>query len=129
MAELGQVMDEAYAAHVILWNLGFEPSQIDCFVSPTIIEQNAPPVLSCVVVLKAQELTFTMPVGEVLERQQAEEFTVVWPDYCQRASAQRWRDSRVLDHRVERTQIWRRKTDVLWAMARKGFRFPRAQAN
>lgn len=129
MADLSQLMDEAYAAHVILWNLGFEPSQIDCFVAPTVIEKRAPPALCCVVVLKAQELSFTMPVGEVLQRQQAEQFAVVWPDYCQQASAQRWRDSRVLDRRVQRTQIWRRKTDVLMGLALKGFRFPNVKAN
>lgn len=129
MAELGQLMDEAYAAHVILWNLGFEPSEIDCYVAPTVLQKGLAPVLSCVVILTAQELSFAMPVGAPLQRIQAEEFAVVWPDYCALATRQRNFDARVLDRRVARTHIWGRKTEVLFALARKGFRFPRVRAN
>lgn len=107
---------ECYATHCILANLGFEPAEIYVGVANTL---NAwpRPALCAYVKLVRGERSFIYTVRDLGEAEAAE-FERQWLAF---AKAKPSMGRPELDAIVHGSTIWKRKTNLLVTLARKGF--------
>lgn len=116
--ELRRVIHEMYAAHCILWNLGFSPDEL--FVSTPNVVNGDPPGLYATLTLRRDELAFVYNLPPRLDEADAELFLARWLEFADRV---RRIPKSKLDRIVRGSDVWRRKGEMLMVLARKGFRF------
>lgn len=109
------IVREAYAAHAILTNLGFEPEEVQAQIR-NVINGNPPGPHVCVV-LKRGERTFVIHLHPA-DDQFATAFRTAWLAFAARKPSMPRAE---LDALVQGTQLWRQKEDLLWGLVRKGF--------
>lgn len=116
--EMRRLLEDMYAAHAILWSLGFDASEL--FVSaPNIL--NAPvPGRYATLIVRRGEQQFTYWMTPRLEGEDVDRFLAGWLAFAARVKRIPRDD---LDALVKRSVVWREKTALLSGLAAKGFRF------
>jgi hypothetical protein len=121
-ADMRQLIENMYAAHAVLWTLGFTPDEL--FVSaPKIV--NAPePGNHATLYVRRGGLQFTYWMEPRLEREEAEQFLRGWAAFAERADRIPIEDRNAM---VRRSLVWRTKHELLRALLAKGFTFTAIQ--
>jgi len=113
-----RTLEELYAAHCILWNLGFSPEEI--FVSAPNVVNGDPPGHYATLTLRRGGLSFIYNLPPRLERADADLFLREWLAFSKRVRSM---PNAKLDRMVRGSDVWQRKSEMLAVLARKGFRF------
>lgn len=76
--EMGHVVHEAYAVHYLMFNLGFEPSEVYC--GAQLVQSWTPPGIHAVVTLKAQGKEYVYVVWPLI-REDVPRFERYWREF------------------------------------------------
>jgi hypothetical protein len=110
------LVQEAYAAHAMLTNLGFEPDEVFVGVQP-VVNVN-PPGLCALVQLRAQGRVFTLPIDRVT-REQSKWFLEAFKAF---AADQPTMPRPILDQIMRESLMYARRREMLTALVAKGFK-------
>ncbi len=113
-----RTLEEMYAAHCILWNLGFSPEEI--FVATPHVLNGDPPGHYATLKLTRGDLSFIYNLPPRLDEADAEFFLREWLAFSKRV---RRMPNTKLDRMVRGSEVWQRKSEMLMVLAQKGFRF------
>jgi hypothetical protein len=113
-----RTLEELYAAHCILWNLGFSPEEI-CVSAPHVTNGD-PPGHYATLTLERDGRSFIYNLPPRLEQSEETPFLEAWLAF---ADSVRKVPQAKLDRMVRRSEVWRRKHEMLAVLALKGFRF------
>lgn len=108
-----------YAAHCVLWNLGFSPDEL--FVSAPNVLNGDPPGHYATLTLRRGELSFIYNLPPRLDETDCDRFLSSWLAFGARVTEL---SNAELDRIVHHSDVWRRRASFLAALAAKGFRFP-----
>lgn len=117
--DLRRTIEEMYAAHCVLWNLGFSPDEL--FVSVPNVLNGDPPGYYATLTLRRGPRSFIYNLAPRLEETEGERFLSSWLAFATRLPELPMAE---LDRMVKRSDVWHRKASFLAALAAKGFRFP-----
>lgn len=106
---------EAYAAHVLITNLGFEPEEVQAQIRNVV--NGDPPGPHVCVVLQRGERTFVIHLHPA-DEEFGKAFEKAWLAF---AAAKPSKPHAELQRIVEGTQLWQQKEALLWGLVRKGF--------
>lgn len=115
--DLRPTIEEMYAAHCVLWNLGFSPDEL--FVSTPNVLNGDPPGHYATLTIRRGELKFIYNLSPRLEEAECDRFLAAWLAFAER----RGHTKAELDRMVWRSKVWREKSSFLAALTLKGFRF------
>lgn len=116
--DLRRTIEEMYAAHCILWNLGFSPDEL--FVSTPNVLNGDPPGHYATLTLRRGELRFIYNLPPRLEEADCDRFLEAWKSFAERGPD---KSTAELDRMVRRSEVWRRKASFVAALTLRGFRF------
>lgn len=116
--QLRRTIEEMYAAHCVLWNLGFSPEEL--FVSTPQVLNGDPPGHYATLTVRRGELCFRYNLAPRLEETDCERFLGRWCDFAHEVTDL---PTAQLTRMVQRSEVWRRKASFLAALTLKGFRF------
>jgi len=116
--ELRRTIEEMYAAHCVLWNLGFSPDEL--FVSTPNVLNGDPPGLYATLTVQRGELRFIYNLPPRLSDASSRRFLRAWLAFAERGDRA---PKAELDRMVWRSEVWRRKAELAAALTVKGFRF------
>jgi hypothetical protein len=108
---------EAYAAHCILTNLGFEPAEV--FVECRNIINGNPPGPHVVVRLQRGDLRFILHLHPVTKKE-GKRFARAWQAFVDAKNGRRISTDE-LDRWVRSSQVYAQRVDLLCGLTRKGF--------
>lgn len=119
---IAAIVRETYGAHYVLWNLGIEPSAITVVLAPRILPDETDPTFGVSVFVQVDGRSFAMPVGpELPTEEDRRAFNAAWGRHVDSLPERRRSDLAGLDREARNTYAWRRKVEIMYAMARKGF--------
>jgi len=116
--QLRRTIEEMYAAHCVLWNLGFSPDEL--FVSTPDVVNGDPPGRYATLTLRRGGLSFIYNVAPRLDDADCQRFLSHWSAFAHRVKEL---PASELDRMVKRSEVWHRMSSFLLALAAKGFRF------
>lgn len=114
-ADLRRLVSEAYAAHVILTNLGYEPEEVQAQLR-NVINADPPGQYVCVVLQRGQR-AFIIHLHQATD-EFGKAFEKAWLAF---AAAKPKMPHAELDAIVQGSTIWRQKQELLWGLVGKGF--------
>lgn len=115
---LRRTIEEMYAAHCVLWNLGFSPDEL--FVSTPNVLNGDPPGHYATLTVRRGELRFIYNLPPRLEEIDCDRFLSSWLAFGGKVKELPIAE---LDRLVKKSDVWRRKASFLAALTVKGFRF------
>lgn len=118
-ADLARLLDELYAAHWILWNVGFTPDEL--FVGASMVLNAEPPAMHAYLKVQRADGEFVLPVGPALDRKSSKHVLRAWLRFIDQARIEREKNAAALERRLRRTIVWDRRVEFLTRLAAKGF--------
>ena len=117
-ARVDAMVREAYAAHQILFQLGYDPSEVWVTVAPVL---NVIPAMQVCVIVKLirGDKEFVMPVATVGSEKESKLFQKAWREFAARGKRRKTADE--LETMVRSSQIWARLPELLLSLEAKGF--------
>ncbi len=111
------IVREAYAAHTILCNMGFEPEHVQATVRNVINAQPPGPHAVVFITRAEDDLHFVYHIAPVTQAQ-AKQFCDAWLVFA-REKPRMPREA--LDKILYGSQAWEQRGELLWRLAAKGF--------
>ena len=112
---LDVVVVETYALHTIITNVGIEPSEVG--VTVAYVANLDPPGDCAVMLVRRGWLSFAAPVAR-LNRGDGSRFLDAWLAFVREKKTL---SKDTLDRLLYESDAWKARTDVLFALAAKGF--------
>jgi hypothetical protein len=116
--DLRRLLTETYATHCVLLNLGFPNEEI--FVGALNVLNGDPPGMYACVILRRGGLQFICNFSQLAE-EDCDEYLRAWSAFSQ---VQPSMDRDTLEQMVRTSSAWAGRSDLLAALAVKGFSFP-----
>ena len=113
---IGSAVRETYAAHYVLTNLGFDPSEI--FVGTPNVLNGDPPGTYAAVIVRRDGLQFVYNIARLFTEADCARYLKAFHAF---ALAQPSMDRGELDRIARRSTVWKRKASFMWALVQKGF--------
>lgn len=116
--DLRRTIEEMYAAQCVLRTLGFSPEEL--FVSAPNVLNGDPPGHYATVTVRRGELSFIYNLAPRLSEADCDRMLKAWSAFAGRL---RRAPIAELEAIVRKSDVWRRRTEFVSALAAKGFRF------